>query len=747
MGIVYKAEDERLGRPVALKLLSDAIGQDPSAIDRFLLEARAAAALNHPNICTIYDIGEDVGCHFLAMELLEGQTLRERLGTRPFALAALLEIAIPVADALDAAHRAGIVHRDIKPANIFITTREQPKVLDFGLAKMRADAAPAYSAMATVEAAPGHLTSPGTALGTVAYMSPEQARGEDVDPRTDLFSFGVVLHEMAAGALPFPGNTSAIIFDAILNRPPAALDRVHPDLGRIVGKALEKDTRLRYQSAADLRSDLARLKRDSESGRVVAVRAAPRQTRARKGVDSLAVLPLVNASGDADSEYLSEGIAESLINSFSQLRQLRVAQPQKSFRYRGADTDLQQAARELNVEAILTGRIVLRGDTLVVKMNLVDIEKDAQIWGQQFAKKMSDIFVLQDEIADEVLKALTLKLAPEPKKRASKQTRSAEAYHLYLKGRFYWAKRTPPNTQKALKLYHQAIEQDPTYALAYAGIADCYAFLGFTPYGTMRPTEAFPRAKAAVQKALGFDDSLGDAYASLGLCAFWYDWDWVAAERAFRRALEISPDNVFAHIPYAVLLANIGRPEEAIATARQAIDVDPLSVTAAANLGLVLYLARRYSDAIVALGKALELDSDYVSAHLYQALVHAATGEVAEATALFERAAAMTQHPHWTACVGWMYGVAGRRDDAVRVLAGLQELAHHTYVSPLSLSAVYQGMGDLANWKRVMEASLEERNGFLPYLDAPWNDAARRDPYFAELRRKVGLPEPCTTSG
>ncbi|HEY5619703.1 MAG TPA: serine/threonine-protein kinase [Vicinamibacterales bacterium] len=270
MGIVYKAEDERLGRPVALKLLSDAIGQDPSAIDRFLLEARAAAALNHPNICTIYDIGEDVGCHFLAMELLEGQTLRERLGTRPFALAALLEIAIPVADALDAAHRAGIVHRDIKPANIFITTREQPKVLDFGLAKMRADAAPAYSAMATVEAAPGHLTSPGTALGTVAYMSPEQARGEDVDPRTDLFSFGVVLHEMAAGALPFPGNTSAIIFDAILNRPPAALDRVHPDLGRIVGKALEKDTRLRYQSAADLRSDLARLKRDSESGRVVA---------------------------------------------------------------------------------------------------------------------------------------------------------------------------------------------------------------------------------------------------------------------------------------------------------------------------------------------------------------------------------------------------------------------------------------------------------------------------------------------
>ena len=556
MGVVYKAEDIRLGRMVALKFLPAELSRDPQALERFRREARAASALNHPNICTIHDIDEHEGQQFIVMELLEGQTIRHRIGGKPMQTEQVLELGIQIADGLDAAHVKGIVHRDIKPANIFVTQRGEAKILDFGLAKLapqrQAGEAVGASPEATLSGVEEMLTIPGVVLGTVAYMSPEQVRGEELDARSDLFSFGDVLYEMTTGRQAFPGNTSGALLEAVLSRAPSSAMHLNPELPpeleRILQKALEKDRKLRYQTASDLLADLKRLKRDMESGRVATSSRPPDAARARprrrgRAIDSLAILPFQNASGDPDAEYISDGITETIINSLSQLPKLRVVPRTTVFRYKGREVDPQAVGRDLDTRAVLAGRVLQRGDTLIIRAELVDVANESQIWGAQYNRKLSDIFSVQEEIAKEISEKLRLRLTSHERKRLAKRyTEKTEAYQLYLKGRYHWNRRTEEGLKKGIEYFEQAIAKDPSYALAYAGLADCNALFECGGYAGLAEKEAMSKASAAAGTAREIDDTLAEAHTSVAFVKFRFEWNWPEAESEFKRAIELNPN-------------------------------------------------------------------------------------------------------------------------------------------------------------------------------------------------------------
>ncbi|HYP29187.1 MAG TPA: protein kinase [Blastocatellia bacterium] len=757
MGEVYLAEDTRLGRRVAVKFLPASYQYDPDRRSRFLREARAASALRSPYSAAIYDIGEHDGSHFIVMEYVEGETLSRKIGRGPLGASECVGVAAQVADALDEAHSLGIIHRDIKSANIIVTERGLAKVLDFGLARFT-DPAADPDPERTLQL--GGQTAFGVILGTVSYMSPEQAYAREIDHRSDIFSLGVVVYEMLSGRLPFQGDTPIAIIDNIIHQEPAPLAHLNQtvslELERITRRCLEKDRERRYQSMRDLLQDLRGLQREDLSGSLpppsnfltrpiaapeVTKGAQPaKKTRARKAVDSLAILPLVNVGNDPETEYLSDGITESIISNLSRLPHLRVMARSTVFRYKGREADPREVGRDLSVRAVMSGRVHQRGDTLVIRTELVDTLDGAQLWGEQYNRKLSDIFTIEEEISREISGKLSLKLSGQQKKQLTKRhTDDTEAYQLYLRGRHAWNRRTEEGLRKGIEFFQQAIDHDPNYALAYAGLADAFNILA--SYSAMPPGEAFPKAKAAATRALELDDKLSEAHTSLAFVRLGYDWDREEAERGFRRAIRLNPGYATAHLWYALTLATLGRAEEALSEINRALYLDPLSLPIQTNVGWLRHLSRQYDEAIEEYRKALDLDPNFTLARRRLGQTYEQKAMYDEALAEFRKALSIYGGDTETlAALGHLYAVSGERDLARGVIGELNELSRRRYIPSYFIARILIGLEENDEAFEWLEKAYGERYGFLIYLNVePVFDKLRSDARFIDLARRVGL--------
>ncbi|MFN2532892.1 MAG: protein kinase [Pyrinomonadaceae bacterium] len=816
MGEIYLAEDMELRRRAALKILPSDVTANRERMRRFKQEAQAAAALNHPNIAHIYEIGEAASLHFIAMEFIDGFTLRQLIHEQQIELPKLLRYLQHTAEGLAKAHAAGIIHRDLKPDNIMVTVEGHAKILDFGLAKLiepvghKADRKGGLDHRPATEVATAILqqhSTPGVVLGTVGYMSPEQAQGKttEIDQRSDIFSFGCILYEAVTRQKAFAGKDAIDTLNKIIREPAAPIVDSYPDapnhLQRIIRRCLAKDPEDRYQTIKDVAIELRELRRDLASAagldttiipsaaastlgshgsvRTTSSGAAPTSgaeyivsgikqhklaasialavlalgavllgvyLHARNtevAIESIAVLPFQNRSNEPDTEYLSDGLAESLIYRLSQFPNLKVSPTSSVLRYRGKEVDPIKVGQELGVNAVLSGRIVQRGENLTISAELVDIRYNKLLWGEQYERKTSELLSTQREIAREIVDKLKLKVSGQEPGLAKHYTESNEAYQLYLKGRFYFNKRSEEGMQKALDNFQQSIEKDPTFALAYAGLADTYDLLA-TPDagGTVRPNEALPKAKAAALKALEIDESLAEPHVSLAHVKYYYDRDWPGAEREFKRAIELNPNYPQAHHWYAIYLVWSGRENEGLAEIRRAQDLDPLSLPINMSVGWLLCDTNRTDEGIEQLRRTLEMDPAFVIAHQRLALCYARKGAYDEAIAEYQKIIDLGAKVLGTAGLAQIYAMAGNRSQAQKELGELQDLSKQRNVASTLLAFIYAGLGDKDQAFVWLNKAVDEHDLTMVRLKIDHRfESLRSDPRFANLVKQIGLPQ------
>jgi len=801
MGEVYKAVDTRLNRTVAIKFLLSQLSARPDLRKRFEREARSISNLNHPHICTLYDIGEQDGLDFLVMEYLEGNTLADQLKEGCLPPDQVLQYALQIGDALAQAHAQGVIHRDLKPGNVMLTSRGA-KLLDFGLAKLEAEPQPSGLTTVALATEGKSLTAEGIILGTLEYMAPEQLEGKEADARSDVFSLGTVIYEMATGKKAFTGDSKASVIVKILTREPPSVTSLQPltppEMEKVVEKCLRKEPKERWQDAAEVTSELKRIAGNaaflstlqpirrnekersegeaaigSESSTIAesgsSSRSFPRQihaslsasrivfglivlalaigiyvvSRGSSTIDSLAVLPFENATGDTNSEYLSDGITETLINTLARLPNLKVISRASAFRYKGLKVDPHAVGQTLGVRAIIMGRIVQHAEDLSISAELVDTNDNRQIWGERYQQKPAEILTMQEEIVKQILSKLHLRLNGEEEKRSNKRfTQNVEAYRLYLKGRYFLNKYNQEGFKTGLEYFKQAIDLDPNYAQAWSGLADSYYQLS-SMY--LRPKEVMPKAAAAATKALEIDGTLGEAHTSLAIIKSLYNWDWLGAEREFKRALELNPGYAFAHLMYGLQLVLVGRPEEAKPELARAAELDPLSpstaVTAVWPLFMVPRSARQHDRAIQELRKIISSDPNFLPPYRLMARVYADKGMFEQAIEVMLSIRHLDDTSEFLGVLGYLYAKAGKKTEAQKMLVELQQRAKHEHVAALTVALVYIGLGEKDSAFAWLMKACDERDEEMGYAYVcPWFDTLRPDPRFSDILKYVGLP-------